>query len=304
MPLPLPLLLFLSLPTMSFRCWFSFLALSLGTLLPAQSWVSFESPQTHAVAISPDQTRLFVVNTPDNRLSVFDLRNAGRPVLLGEVVVGLEPVAVAAPNNDEVWVVCHLSDAVGVVDVQSLELITTLPCSDEPADIVCSGGRAFVSCATEREVRVFDVASRAELGVVEIFADEPRALAVGSGKVYVASMRSGNGTTILPADVAPAPPAPTNPALPPAPQAGLIVMHDDPAWSSQLPMSLPDWDVFELDPASLQITRKFPSLGTTIFGLAVEPGGGALWATNTEALNQIPFEPNLRGHFIDVISVG
>ncbi|MEC7584469.1 MAG: hypothetical protein VYE77_09135 [Planctomycetota bacterium] len=279
--------------------WFAALGLLLASELPAQNWVSFESPQTQAAAISPDQARLFVVNTPDNRLTVFDLRDPHRPVLLGDVPVGLEPVAVAAPGNDEAWVVCHLSDAVVVVDVGRFEVVATLPCSDEPADIVCIDGKAFVSCATRREVRVFDSATRTEIGVIPVFADEPRAMVAGAGKVYVASMRSGNGTTILPADVAPAPSAPTNPALPAPPQVGLIVKHDDPAWSAQLPMSLPDWDVFEIDPVTLQRTRQFAAVGTTIFGLAIEPGGGALWATNTDAHNLVSFEPNLRGRFSD-----
>ena len=35
----------------------------------------------------------------------------------GSVPVGLEPIAVAARSNTEVWVVNHLSDSVSIVDV-------------------------------------------------------------------------------------------------------------------------------------------------------------------------------------------
>ena len=50
----------------------------------AQSLVNFESHQTRPVCLSPDGTRLFVVNTPDGRLSVFDVSNPSNavPVLI------------------------------------------------------------------------------------------------------------------------------------------------------------------------------------------------------------------------------
>ena len=55
-------------------------------------------------------------NTPDDRLEVFEV-TSGRSPARGSVPVGLEPVAVAARSDTEVWVVNHLSDSVSVVDV-------------------------------------------------------------------------------------------------------------------------------------------------------------------------------------------
>src|SRR2546423_10729447 len=74
------------------------------------SFKSFESPQVHPLAITPDGSRLLAVNTPDNRLSVFQLTAEG-PVLVAEISVGLEPVSVAARNNHEAWVTNWLSDS-------------------------------------------------------------------------------------------------------------------------------------------------------------------------------------------------
>ncbi len=82
----------------------------------ASSYTLFESGQVRPLAISPDGTRLFAVNTPDNRLEIFTIAPGGL-THLESVPVGLEPVAVAARNNGEVWVVNHLSDSVSVVDV-------------------------------------------------------------------------------------------------------------------------------------------------------------------------------------------
>src|SRR6266481_1589365 len=77
----------------------------------AQSFVNFESGHVRPLALSPDGSRLFAVNTPDDRLEIYGV-GAGSLTLQAEVPVGLEPVAVAARSNTEVWVVNHLSDSV------------------------------------------------------------------------------------------------------------------------------------------------------------------------------------------------
>jgi DNA-binding beta-propeller fold protein YncE len=78
------------------------------TTVSAQSFVAFESGHVRPLALSPNGTRLFAVNTPDDRLEIFDVQG-GTLAHDVSVPVGLEPVAVAAPSNDEVWVVNYLS---------------------------------------------------------------------------------------------------------------------------------------------------------------------------------------------------
>src|SRR5262245_64080224 len=82
----------------------------------AGAFTTFESGQVRPLALSPDGTRLYAVNTPDDRLEIFDV-DAGGLTHSGSVPVGLEPVAVAARSNTEVWVINHLSDSVSIVDV-------------------------------------------------------------------------------------------------------------------------------------------------------------------------------------------
>src|ERR1700758_4207502 len=82
------------------------------------TFVTFESGQVRPLALSPDGTRLFAVNTPDDRLEIFDVDAAGLRHR-ESVPVGLEPVAVTARTDGEVWVVNHLSDSVSVVDVST-----------------------------------------------------------------------------------------------------------------------------------------------------------------------------------------
>src|SRR3989442_474359 len=54
------------------------LLLGAGGVQAAPSFVEFESGQVRPLALSPDASHLFAVNTPDNRLEIFDV-SAGGP---------------------------------------------------------------------------------------------------------------------------------------------------------------------------------------------------------------------------------
>jgi DNA-binding beta-propeller fold protein YncE len=118
-------------------------------------FINFESGQTRPLALSPDGNRLFAVNTPDARLSVFDITRRGLR-RVAEIPVGLEPVAVAARKSrdggTQVWVVNQLSDNVSIVEIDSRDVrrsrvVGSLNVGDEPRDIVFARGRAFVNSA-------------------------------------------------------------------------------------------------------------------------------------------------------------
>src|SRR5437764_12870646 len=127
----------------------------------AASYVNFEGKQTAPVRLSPDGSRLFAVNTPDNRLSVFDVSNPKNPILIAEIPVGVEPVSVNPPSSDEAWVVNEVSDSVSIVSVSQHVVTDTLYVKDEPADVVFANGRAFVSCARNNQIAVFDQVTHA-----------------------------------------------------------------------------------------------------------------------------------------------
>src|SRR5689334_18999619 len=110
----------------------------------------FETLQVRPLALSPNGKLLLACNTPDNRLEVFAVRKGGLQAV-GSVAVGLEPIAVAARTQNEVWVVNHLSDSVSIVQVDnggSSRVVRTLLVGDEPRDIVFGGparSRAFIT---------------------------------------------------------------------------------------------------------------------------------------------------------------
>ena len=166
------------------------------TAAPAQdSFVNFETPHVHPLERSSGGL-LLAVNTADAVLEVFDATGA-EPVALAAVPVGYDPVSVRARTATEVWVVNHLSDSVSVVDLNSLNVVATLPTDDEPCDVVFAGSpeRAFVSCSQANSVLVFDPLSLATAPTrIESEAEDPRALAVSpeGAKVYAAVFESGN----------------------------------------------------------------------------------------------------------------
>jgi len=213
-------------------------ALGVGLAMSAHaaspSYYEFESGHVRPLAKSADGTKLFAVNTPNNTLDVFNI-NGSQLTLVARVPVGMEPVAVAVRNANEVWVVNHLSDSVSVVTLDGTPRVTrTLLVGDEPRDIVFAGSpqRAFISTAHRgqhrtdpsianvpgagdpklttpgvgrNDVWVFDPANLGSaLGglpvkIMEFFSDTPRALAVSPDKqtVYVAAFKAGNQTATV-----------------------------------------------------------------------------------------------------------
>ena len=210
------------------RLALAFAFVLVGTTAGAQGFVNFETGQVRPLALSPDGTRLFATNTPDNQLEVFDL-SSGSPVHVASVPVGLEPSAVAARSDSEVWVVNHLSDSISIVDVATdpPHVVRTIATCDEPRDIVFAGpgnARAFVTSARRGQncsifgnddlttqgigraiVQVWDAGSLGAglrgnpLTEIVLFGDTPRALArsADGNTVYAAVFHSGNQTTAL-----------------------------------------------------------------------------------------------------------
>src|SRR5687768_6337638 len=179
----------------------------------APSFMEFESGHVRPLALSADGSKLFAVNTPNNTLVIYTISSFGI-AKQAEVSVGMEPVAVAIRNSNEVWVVNHLSDSVSIVTLSGTPRVTrTLLVGDEPRDIVFAGtaNRAFITTAHRGQQRtdpslsgvpgagdpqlttegvpradvwVFDPANLGNtvggtpVRIISVFTDTPRALAV------------------------------------------------------------------------------------------------------------------------------
>jgi YVTN family beta-propeller protein len=198
------------------------------------SFLAFESGPVRPMALSADGKTLYVVNTPDGHLEVYNVFPTGM-IRSHSIPVGLEPVAVAVHPSGLVFVVNHLSDSVSIIDPATGRVERTLLVGDEPRDILFAGpsdSRIFITTAhrgqhlmdpslaevggsgdpqltTEgigrADVWVFDIGDLGSsiggtpLQILNFFGDTPRALARSADgtKVWVAIHFSGNKTAAV-----------------------------------------------------------------------------------------------------------
>jgi YVTN family beta-propeller protein len=171
--------------------------------------------------------------------------------------------------------------------------------------------------------------------VITLFGDTPRALTVSpdGNTVYAAVFLSGNQTTTIGENTLGKPlPDRILPNLI-APDTGLIVKYNGTNWADgtgsitdtfggfwddKVNLSLPDYDVFEIDastnPPVERIADRHSGVGTVLYNMVTNPVTGKVYVSNTEALNHIRFEgpgttaSTVRGHFaesrISVINAG
>ncbi|RYD62138.1 MAG: hypothetical protein EOP83_15365, partial [Verrucomicrobiaceae bacterium] len=273
------------------------LLLFLLTIATASAYQHFEARQRRSLALTPDGTHLLALYSPASSLSVFATGSGASmpPVLVAEIPVGMEPVSVRARTNDEVWVVNEESDSISVVSLSRRVALATIAVGDEPSDLCFAAGKAFVSCARSREVVVIDAASRLISTRIPVNGLMPSSMALSADgtRLYVASLLSGNKTTVLAAASAPNQPAPTNTALPAAPKTALIVASND----SRIGWTTLDNDIAEINTANNQLLRWIGGVGTNLFELAMHPDG-SLWCANSDSNNLTRFEPELRGDFV------
>lgn len=267
------------------------------------NYVLFESGQVRPLAFSSDGKRIYVANTPAGRLDIVGV-GEDKLYLVNSVSVGLEPVAVAARNDSEVWVVNHLSDSVSIVDVGSQPHVRqTLQVGDEPKDIVFAGAEhnlAFITAAYRgqnhptfdpddlmkpglgrADVWVYDGnaldgndVNGGPLAVLNLFTDSLRALAAtpDGSRVYAASFTSGNGTTIVDATVANGKkPKPwRNQDGIPAPSTGLIVKQAGSRWLDEDGVDWSaqvDFNLPDYDVFEIDASTEIPQLQRRLSGV-------------------------------------
>jgi DNA-binding beta-propeller fold protein YncE len=289
------------------------------------AFTNFETEPVRPILLSPDGRLLYLLNAADDRLEVWDNAPSG-PRRLGEIAVGLRPVALAAHGPREVWVSNHLSDSVSVVDISDPAapvLRHSLQVGDEPRDIVLAGGRIYVATA-RRSASPAAGEGQAELWIFEadnplfepqrltLFGTKPRGLAVSPDgrRVYAGIFRSGNGTTSIDERrvVERLKPTASSEDFPAPPigrilrqQGGAWLDYEGRDWRGDIPFELPDQDLWIIDAeaSTPKVVGSVTGVGTILFNLAVQPGTGEIWVSNSEARNTTRFEPELKGRAVD-----
>ena len=252
------------------------------------------------VAVAARSAReVWVVNHLSDSISIVDVGNPASRRVVRTLLVGDEPrdIVFGGPQKDRAFITTAHRGQNSPIDPQ----LTTQ-----------GVGRA--------DVWVFDAdALGPSLGgdpltIITLFTDTPRALAVtpDGTRVYAAGFQTGNRTTALNDGLVPdggeaaggLPSTRVDAVGEEQPETGLIVQHDGAHWVDELGrtwdhavrFSLPDRDVFAIDAAATPPVAiagpsgVFSGVGTVLFNMAVNPATGAVYVSNTDALNLRRFE--------------
>ncbi|MEC9112562.1 MAG: hypothetical protein VYA85_09885, partial [Verrucomicrobiota bacterium] len=168
---------------------------------------SLMSPHSNPTALL--NSHLFVANTPSDTVDVINTKTGK---IVKRISVGVDPVSICIrPDGKEVWVSNHVSDSVSVIDnnednptylevihtIQELDLETKTTNFDEPVGIAFANNKkAYVALSSENKIAVIDVLTRTVTKRLHINAQDPRAIIVKNGKLYVIPFESNNKTQL------------------------------------------------------------------------------------------------------------
>jgi YVTN family beta-propeller protein len=265
-----------------------------------------ESPQCNPIAVLGNH--VFVANTPAGTVDVIETRSRK---VVKRIPVGIDPVSVVPrPDGKEVWVANHVSDSVSVIDtdrasptylhvvatVQEFDPKTKATQFNEPIGIAFSGNeKAYVSLSSDNQIIAIDVSSRKVTKRLTIPAQEPRALAVHDGKLFVLAFESHNQTQLS---------GGRKDKI-----DGNLVTFD--AYNHSIENNnvlsighivdivkhpqVPDRDLFVFDTRTDDLVATVDGVGTLLYGLAVD-GKGNVYIAQTDARNDANGRSGTRKH--------
>ena len=267
---------------------------------------SFMSPHTSPIVVSGK--RVFVVNTPSDTVDVIDQTTRK---IITRINVGVDPVSLAVrPDGKELWVSNHISDTVSVVDIdtnsatklnvvatiQDIDLKTKTTLFDEPMGIAfANNDKAYVALSSENQIAVIDVKSRKVTNRLKIPAQDPRAIVVRNGKLYVIPFESNNKTQLS---------GGSKDKI-----DGKLVTFD--AWQHSIRVNnvlslghvvdivkhpdVPDRDLFVFDTKTDKLIQTVDTLGTLLYGMTVD-SKGRVFIAQTDARNHINGRAGTKKH--------
>lgn len=282
------------------RCLWTLAVLLLGGF----SWAKTPGPNPgHPTLLSPHSDpiafhagQVFVVNTPADTLDVIDAATAR---VTARIPTGIDPVSVRVrPDGREIWVSNHLSDSVSVIDndpesptylsvvatIQDIDLEKKSTRFDEPVGIAFANNeKAYVALSSTNRIAVIDVASRKATRYLRIPAQEPRAMEVRGGRLYVTPFESNNQTQLSGGK-----PGDLDGKLVTFDARKLAGAFDSVGFTVDVVKQpkIPDRDLFIFDTRTDKLVSTVETLGTSLFGLTVDAAGN-IYVANTDARNHI-----------------
>ncbi|MGI9472568.1 MAG: hypothetical protein ACR2NZ_13595, partial [Rubripirellula sp.] len=276
-----------------------------GNAPPSVGHPTFVSPHASPIALQGDS--VFVVNTPADSVDVIDAKTQQ---VVRRINVGVDPVSLALrPDGKELWVSNHVSDSVSVIDIdessptfmsvidtiQSFDPETRATRFDEPVGIAfANDAKAYVALSSENEIAVIDVVTRAIKRRLDVSAQDPRAIVVRDGRLYVIPFESNNrtqlsgGTGELDNELV------TFNAFEHA-IANNNVLSLGAVLDIVKHPRVPDRDLYIFDTETDELIETVDGLGTLLYGIAVD-SKGRVFVAQTDARNDINGRSGTKKH--------
>jgi len=256
----------------------------------------FESPQADALVLSPDGTQLYMALTTMGKVRVIDTATLSE---VTTIEVGVDPVGLAVrPDGTELWVANHVSDSVSVVSlvpgptlhqvtdtIQSVDVANLITDFDEPVGIAfANNDKAYVSLSSRDQIAVVDANTYTVTDLLDINAQEPRAMVVRDGFLFVPVFESGNTSELSACVTTPSPPSctfditQTNFAQEPQLTGVPVDIVSDPV--------VPNRDLYVFDTSDDSQVAVVDNMGTLIYGVTVD-STGEVYVAQTRARNRV-----------------
>ena len=257
---------------------------------------SHMSPHARPIVLGGDY--VYVANTPSDTVDVIHAKTRD---VVKRIAVGIDPVGLAIrPDGKELWVTNHISDSVSVIDtdpkkstfhhvvgtVQDFDQQTKSTRFDEPVGIAfANDSKAYVALSSENQIAVINVPTRKVIKRLTINAQDPRAIFVRNGRLYVAPFESNNQTQL-------------SGGTPPL--DGKLKTFD--AWEHSIRHNnvlsighvvdivrhpdVPDRDLYVFDTENEELVEVVSNLGTLLYGLTVD-SKGRVYIAQADARNDV-----------------
>ena len=255
---------------------------------------TFLSPHYRPIVVHEDQ--VFVVNTPADTVDVI---NRDTLAVDHRIPVGIDPVALALrPDGKELWVSNHVSDSVSIIDLDPArpthlrviatiqDLVSGVTRFDEPVGIAfADNSKAYVALSSENQVAVIDTDTRQVLSTLTIPAQDPRAIEVRGGRLYVLPFESNNQTQISGCT------GPLNGDLCTFDATEHVITNNNVLSRNAVVdivknPAIPDRDLFVFDTSTDALVQTISGVGTLLYGMAVDAEGG-VYVAQTDARNDV-----------------
>ena len=151
---------------------------------------------THMVVVGPGEKKAYTANIGSDSVSVFDLSEAPRRVLLKQIAVGKGPEGIdLSPDGRELWVSHRGDGALSIIDTASEKVTQTVVIGTKMANRVKftrDGKRVLISDPAGNQVLVLDAASRQPVKTIETEAGPSGVLIAPDGKrAFIACANAG-----------------------------------------------------------------------------------------------------------------